>query len=272
MGRSEDARLPGPAVSPWRRTARYWIARLVAAMLTRGYLRLRLDGRDRLPPGPAIYCFNHLSWADPFVLMALLPFRPRLWFFGPKEEDMQVGGRNRVMYWTGTAIPYKPAKNDLLEATRRVGAVIDAGGVVAIAGEGRIHVRESELLPLSEGASYFALRSGVPIVPVAIRGTSWLRFGGRVGVTVGEPIAVSGRPTREALAELTATTCAALHELVADAPDVPVPGPVGRWVTERFNDWPEGSREKARKASEASEAAMRPASEGTGLPYSKPSD
>jgi hypothetical protein len=86
---------------------------------------------------------------------------------------------------------------------------------------------------------------------------------------VGEPIAVSGRPTREALAELTATTCAALHELVADAPDVPVPGPVGRWVTERFNDWPEGSREKARMASEA---AMRPASEGTGLPYSKPSD
>ena len=37
---------------------------------------------------------------------------------------MRVGGRNRVMHWTGTAIPYKPGKNDLLEATRRVGAVI----------------------------------------------------------------------------------------------------------------------------------------------------
>ena len=23
--------------------------------------------------------------------MALLPYRPRLWFFGPKEEDMGVG-------------------------------------------------------------------------------------------------------------------------------------------------------------------------------------
>jgi 1-acyl-sn-glycerol-3-phosphate acyltransferase len=221
-----------------------------------------------------------MSWADPFVLMALLPFRPRLWFFGPKEEDMRLGGRNRVMYWTGTAIPYKPAKNDLLEATRRVGAVIDAGGVVAIAGEGRIHVRESELLPLSEGAAYFALRSGVPIVPVAISGTSWLRFGGRVGVTVGEPIVVSGRPTREALADVTARTWTALQELVADAPDVPVSGRFGRWVTERFNDWPEGSREAARRASEAARPAAgpaaqpagQPASEAAGLPYSKPSD
>ena len=269
MARPEDSRLPGPAVSPWRRTVRYWIARLAASAMTRAYLRLRLDGRDRLPPGPAIYCFNHMSWADPFVLMALLPFRPRLWFFGPKEEDMQVGGRNRVMYWTGTAIPYKPAKNDLLEATRRVGAVIDAGGVVAIAGEGRIHVRESELLALSEGAAFFALRSGVPIVPVAITGTSWLRFGGRVGVQVGEPIPVAGRPTREALTVLTATTWAALHDLVAEAPDVPEPGRVGRWVTERFNAWPEGSREAARAASEAADG---PASEGAGLPYSKASD
>ena len=55
--------------------------------------------------------------------MATLPMRPRLSFFGPKEEDMGVGGRNRLMAWTGTTIPYKPGKNDLLEATRKVGAV-----------------------------------------------------------------------------------------------------------------------------------------------------
>ncbi len=199
-----------------------------------------------------------MSWADPFVLMAVLPFRPRLWFFGPKEEDMSVGGRNRLMTWTGTAIPYKPAKNDLLDATRRVGAVIGTGAVVAIAGEGRIHARESELLPVSEGAAFFALRSGVPLVPIAIRGTSWLRFGGRVGVRVGEPIAVSGRPTRDNVDDATARLTAALQALVADAPDVPPPGRFGRWVTERFNDWPEGSREAARAASVA-----------PGLPYSE---
>jgi 1-acyl-sn-glycerol-3-phosphate acyltransferase len=183
--------------------------------------------------------------------MGILPYRPRLWFFGPKEEDMGLGGRNRLMYWTGTAIPYKPGKNDLLDATRRVGAVLASGAVVAIAGEGRIHVREQELLPVSEGAAYFALRSGVPLVPIAINGTSWLRFGGRVRVRVGEPIVVDGRPTREAVEEATARLTASLQALVSDAPDVPMPGRVGRWVTDRFNDWPEGSREAARAASEA---------------------
>ena len=253
--------LPGPAISPWRRTIRYWVSRFVIAGLTRGYLRVRLEGRDRLPPGPAVYCFNHMSWADPFVLMAVLPFRPRLWFFGPKEEDLRVGGRNRVMYWTGSAIPYKPAKNDLLEVTRRVGAVIGSGGVVAIAGEGRIHVRECELLPVSEGAAYFAMRSNVPLIPVAIRGTSWLRFGGHVTVQVGEAVAYEGRPSREAVAEVTARLSASLRGLVDDAPDVPEPGRVGRWLTERFNDWPEGSRDAARAAS------------GTpGLAYSDPSE
>lgn len=221
------------------------------AALTRAYLRVRTVDRDRLPPGPAIYCFNHLSWADPFVLIATLPFRPRLFFFGPKEEDMKAGARNRMMGWTGTAIPYKPGKDDLIRSTRRVGAVIAAGGVVAIAGEGRIHASESELWPLNDGAAYFAIRSGVPLVPIAIRGTSWLRFGGRVTVRVGEPIVTSGRPTSESVAALSSAAWTALHELVRDAPDVQVPGRVGRWVTEKFNEWPEGSREATLAASPA---------------------
>jgi 1-acyl-sn-glycerol-3-phosphate acyltransferase len=227
----------------------------------RAYLRLRFDGREALPPGPAIYCFNHLSWADPFVLMAVLPFRPRLWFFGPKEEDMSVGGRNRLMTWTGTAIPYKPARSDLLEVTRQVGIVLGTGGVVAIAGEGRIHAGESDLLPLSEGAAFFALRSGVPLVPLAIRGTSWLRFGGRVGIRVGEVIVVNGRPTRQNVDDATRRLTSALQAMVADAPEIEPPGRFGRWLTELFNDWPEGSREAAREASRATSPAP-------GLPYS----
>ena len=60
---------------------------------------------------------------------------------------------------------------------------------------------ERDLLPLSEGAAYFALRSGVPLVPIAINGTSWLRFGSRVRVRVGEPLAADrtarpGPPSR----------------------------------------------------------------------------
>ena len=159
---------------------------------------------------------------------------------------MGVGGRNRLMLWTGTAIPYKPGKNDLLDATRRVGAVIRSGGVVAIAGEGRIGAIESSLLPISEGAAYFALRSNVPIVPIAVNGTSWLHLGGRARVRIGTPIAAEGRPNREAVATLTGQLREALEALIADAPAIDPPGRVGQWLTERFNEWPEGSREAAR--------------------------
>lgn len=238
-------------ISPWRLTLRYWLSRLVVAGLTRAYLRVRLEDRERMPSGPAIYCFNHLGWSDPFVLMAVLPLRPRLFFFGPKEEDMHLGGRNRIMAWTGTTIPYKPGKDDLLGATRRVSAVIAAGGVVAIAGEGRIHAGESELWPLSEGAAYFALRARVPVVPLAINGTSWLRFGGRVTIRVGEPLQPVGRANRDAVDDLTRRTWDALHAMVRSAPDAAVPGRFGRWLTEVFNDWPEGSREATRTAGPA---------------------
>jgi 1-acyl-sn-glycerol-3-phosphate acyltransferase len=246
--------VPG-GVPAWRRALRYWFARVAIWILVRTYVRVRVEGRARLPAGPAIYCFNHLGWVDPFVLMAAIPMRPRLYFFGPKEEDMRVGARNRLMAWTGTAIPFRPGKDDLLRVTRRVQAVLSGGAVMAIAGEGRIHASEAELWPLDEGTAFFALRSSVPIVPIAINGTSWLHFRATVSVRVGEPLAVAGRADRETVEALTRRTWLALYAMVRDAPDVAEPGRVGHWLTERFNDWPEGSREATRAAGAARRAS-----------------
>jgi 1-acyl-sn-glycerol-3-phosphate acyltransferase len=162
--------------------------------------------------------------------------------FGPMEADMSKGGRNRLMTWAGFGIPYRPGTADVRGTLRRVERALDEGWVIVIAGEGRIHRGEHELTPLADGPAYFALRSGVPVIPLAVNGTSWLGFRRRVRVRVGEPLHGDGRATREAVASLTARTEDALLELTADFPDRPAPGRIGRWLTELFNDWPEGAR------------------------------
>lgn len=232
----------GTALRRLLRGIRYGVARGVAIVFARSMLRITVEGRARLPTGSYVLCFSHSSWADPFVLMAVLPRRPRLYFFGPREEDMSTGGRNRLMRWAGNAVPYRPGRNDLLDATRRVRAVFDSGGILAIAGEGTIHAHEAEVLPIGEGAAFFALRAGVPIVPVAINGMTWFTIGSRVRLRIGIPIRTSGRPTRETVGALTAETWSGLRALAGDFPDRPRPGRFGRWLTELFNEWPEGVR------------------------------
>ena len=75
---------------------------------------------------------------------------------------MNAGARNRLMRWAGNAVAYQPGGRDLVMATRRVEALMEAGARLAIAGEGRIHVGETVVGPLNEGVAFFALRTGVP--------------------------------------------------------------------------------------------------------------
>ncbi len=240
---SADRRRAGRAASWSGGRIQYWLSTIVARVAVGAYLRLRVEGRERLPAGPALLCFNHQSWADPFVLIAALPARPDLLFFGPKEADMRVGKKNRLIALSRRGIPFRPDKRGLVEVAHRVDALFERGGRLAIAPEGRIHAGERVVLPFDDGAAYFAVRAGVPVVPIAILGVSWLRFGGTVRVRIGEPLpVVPGRVTRDAVAAMTVATRRALLDLVADGRDREPPGPFGRWLTEVFQDWPEGSR------------------------------
>ena len=238
-----------PARSAWR----YDVARGAARLFTWGYSGYRLEGAERLPSGPCVLCFSHPNWIDPLYLIAALPSRPRAYFFGPAQEDMTTGLRNRLMRWAGVAIPFRPGSRGLLAATRRAEWVLAAGDRVVVAGEGRIHAGEAVVLPLLEGPAYLSLRSSVPLVPVAVNGTSWLAFRRRVRIRIGRPIVPAtavedGSPAGpshvdpEAGRALTAAAQKALLELVDDFPDPPRPRWLGSRLTEMFNDWPEGSR------------------------------
>jgi 1-acyl-sn-glycerol-3-phosphate acyltransferase len=254
-------RRPIDVQAPATSIRRYRAIRAFFRVTMRLYSRVRVEGLERLPPGAAILCFTHQNWADPFYILAASPAAPRVYFFGPEQEEMRRGARNRLMRWGGVIVPYRPGSRGLVAATARVGSLLRAGSLVAIAGEGRIHSVEGVVLPLRQGPAYLSLRAGVPLVPVAVNGTSWLGFRRLVRVRIGEAVGAPGsgpaRPNPETVAALTAQLQTALEALVTDFADQPPPGRAGRLLTELFNDWPEGSRPPARARSAGSGPVSR---------------
>jgi 1-acyl-sn-glycerol-3-phosphate acyltransferase len=226
-------------LAPWRRTTRYHVGRAIIGLLVRAYLRPRLIHPERWPQEPAILCLNHLSWADPLVVYALAPRQPRLYIYGPKESDLRVGRRNQLIRWFGTAVPFEPGKTDLVASTRRALSVLANGRLLAIFGEGRLSEEEGLVLPINPGVAFFAIHGAVPIVPVAISGSRWLRFGKRVELRVGSPISTSGeRADRATIARVTADVHAALSSLVVPVSESRQPGRFGSWLTDVFADRP----------------------------------
>jgi 1-acyl-sn-glycerol-3-phosphate acyltransferase len=229
-------RLPGPEPAGLLKWAfiRYGIRFFVGC-----YLRVRREGFDRLPDPPYLLNFSHPNWVDPFLVFSNWPRRHRLFIFGPREESMRSGWRNRLIGWSRAAVPFKPSKSDLIDTTRRATTVLKAGYVLAIAGEGRLSDREGAIVPLQDGPAFFALRARVPIVPMAIVGTRWLRFGKTVTLRVGEPVELYGRRAdRGGVLSLTAELQSAMEGLLAGVHEEPPPGPFGRWVTDLFNERP----------------------------------
>jgi len=204
------------------------------------YLRVRLEGVENIPRDRAyLLNFSHPNWVDPMALVAFWPEPPWVYVFGPREEDMRTTWRNRLIYWSDLSVPFKPSKSDLLDTTRRAVSVLQAGNVLSLAGEGRLSDHEGAIVPLQDGSAYFALRARVPILPVAIIGTRWLRFGKPVTLRAGKPLDVTGlRANREGVVELTNRLQAAMDELLADVVGEPPPGPFGRWLTDIFNERP----------------------------------
>lgn len=152
---------------------------------------------------------------------------------------MSRGRRNRLIAWTGRAIPFRPHGADARDAARRAVAVLRAGHGLAIAGEGRLSDREGIVRPLEAGVGHIAYLAGVPIVPVGIVGTRWVRYGKRIRVVIGAPLDPGERGGgREAARARTAETHAAIAALIAGATDGPRPGRFGAWLSEAFNDRP----------------------------------
>lgn len=222
MDSAERARRTGPRELGVEVTTRYRVMRWLDVLVVRLLFDIRVEGREHWPEAPFCLVLNHHNGWDPMLALAAIPETPRVTWFGPKEADFSRGFRNRVMAFYGGLIPYNPEKTTLTSAVRAVRRVFASGGVLGIFAEGTVGFRETELLPFEEGAVAFAAASGVPIVPCAIVGSTFLWFRKRVVFRYGVPIPTSdvhGRGDRAVLDEQVRNAMRAL--LPAREPRLP---------------------------------------------------
>ena len=111
--------LPRGDLGPFQRWFRNLFSRTISKIIMKGWFRITVVNPERFLHEPCVYAFNHLSWMDPMLFLATFPKEPRLYFYGPKQEDLKKGRRNRFMWWTGIPIPFSPSKDDLRTSIRR---------------------------------------------------------------------------------------------------------------------------------------------------------
>jgi 1-acyl-sn-glycerol-3-phosphate acyltransferase len=214
------SRLPRdlPAASP----AFYRFVRAVVMAVCRPLFRVHVVGTEQLPPtGPYIVAPTHRSLGDvPFCTF----ITRRVIRFLAKVELMSnpVGG---WFFGNLGAVPVDRGTTDR-GAMRVLEAVLREGDPVALFPEGT-RAEGPQLAPLFDGASYLAVKLGVPIVPVGIGGTEHILPKGsklprfhRVAVVVGRPLypaEIDGGSRRKAAAKLTAELHTELQECFSRA-------------------------------------------------------
>ena len=176
----------------------YRLVRLLAIPLLRLCFRFDVHGRANIPrPGNYVVIANHLNWLDEFALLYLMPIEPRLHFLA----DPTVLVTRKFQWWlvrtTGGYVPVVRERHGDRTLFRHVHRCLEAGGSVAIFPEANYGPQEGELLPFHKGFAHFAIKAGVPVVPVALSGTKdlWLRK--RIKVVIGEALPAAGQDPAE---------------------------------------------------------------------------
>lgn len=244
----EDSLRQGDAIAdgrPERRisgTLRKQLIRLLLGPL----LRIRVEHPENIPTTPVMLAPNHLNHIDPFLLLAILPPTPYYYILGDARTLYNRTWKRQLIHNVGGVIPLDriwkeeiavmegakadhPELADLAEAIARdvpdggsmdalrrldriVQGIFARGDSMLIFPEGGLGGHEGHMrLPLKRGAIIYAMRAGVPIVPVGMIGNEDLFFRKEITIRFGKPLdfgqAARPRP-REVQAGLDALTTA----------------------------------------------------------------
>jgi 1-acyl-sn-glycerol-3-phosphate acyltransferase len=180
------------------------VGRVTLGAAVRALAPLRVYGSERMPAsGGLVLAMNHFSWLDPPAFGSACPRTIR---FMAKVELHDVKLMGPLIRAFGT-FAVRRGESDR-EAVRLMRQCVQKGDALGLFAEG---TRQHSGVPgeVKAGAAMVALQERVPIVPAAIHGSQFWKFGNfePVSVAWGRPLYFDGLPAsgkgyREASVEI----------------------------------------------------------------------
>jgi len=171
-------------------------------------IRCTLEGWEDLPEAirsgqrPAIFVGNHSSLLDPPLVIANLPSRP---VFLVKKELAYVPVLGWIIWLAGFIFIDRSSRRGSLASLKDAARRIREGQSLAAFPEGT-RSRNGSLLPFKKGAFALAMESGVPVIPLGIRGGlevlpkgTWRVASADYRLKVGTPLYPGDFPDLESL-------------------------------------------------------------------------
>lgn len=187
-----------------------WVVLFVFALLARVSVR----GRYNIPKrGPYIIASNHLSWTDIPLVAAYIPGKV---VYMAKEETFYSKAGWLVRFLG--AFPVKRGEADR-QSMRTADEQLKNGKVLVIFPEGT-RSKTRTLAQGHAGLGMIALRSAVPVIPVAIWGSEHAlkKFGARVTIAYGEPIELKPQGAKITREDINSATEKVMHSIATMLP------------------------------------------------------
>lgn len=131
------------------------------------FVPVRVHGLERLPKGNCVVVANHSSYLDGLVLTAALP---RRFTFMVKDDAARWPYVGLVISRMGVRFVNRVSKREGAAQMRELIHDLEGNMSLAVFAEGTFKKRTG-VLPFKKGAFTIAAKAGVPVVPVALRGT-----------------------------------------------------------------------------------------------------
>jgi 1-acyl-sn-glycerol-3-phosphate acyltransferase len=145
----------------------YNFGRFVFSLYLKVLYRLKIHNAERIPRRkPFIICSNHIYWLDPLAVAAAFPASYKIHFMAKKEIFSNIF----FSYILKKAHAFPVNRQDAdYSAVKKAYQLLKEGQVLGLFPEGS-RSKNGEIQKAYNGAALISVRSGVPILPIAIAG------------------------------------------------------------------------------------------------------